>query len=70
MRANALPGENTMKPRTITAAMLALGLSAGAAAAQPAKSLKDQLVGTWNFLVAEVTTARSRFHSARRPKAF
>src|SRR5260370_6529478 len=55
MRANTLPGEDTMKPRTFAAAMLALALSAGAAAAQPAKSLKDQIVGTWNFVVAEVT---------------
>ena len=43
-----------MKPRTI-AALLALALSAGAAAAQPAKSLKEQIVGTWNFVIAEVT---------------
>src|SRR6185295_20218241 len=44
-----------MKLRTVAAAMLALALSAGAAAAQPAKRLKDQIVGTWNFVVAEVT---------------
>ena len=44
-----------MKLRTVAAAMLALALSAGAAAAQPAKSLRDQIVGTWNFVVAEVT---------------
>ena len=44
-----------MKPKAITAALLALALSAGAAAAQPAKSLKEQIVGTWNFVVAEVT---------------
>jgi hypothetical protein len=44
-----------MKFRTITAALLALALSAGAAAAQPANSLKDQIVGSWNFVVAEVT---------------
>jgi hypothetical protein len=43
-----------MNSRTI-AAMLALALSAGAAAAQPATSLKDQIVGSWNFVVAEVT---------------
>jgi hypothetical protein len=36
------------------AALLALALSAGAAAAQPAASLKDQIVGSWNFVVAEV----------------
>src|SRR3984893_11861954 len=43
-----------MMLRTI-AALLALALSAGAAAAQPARSLKEQIVGTWNFVVAEVT---------------
>jgi Lipocalin-like domain len=41
-----------MKFRTI-AAILALTLSAGAAAAQPTK-MKDQIVGSWNFVVAEV----------------
>jgi hypothetical protein len=40
--------------RTI-AALFALALSAGAAASQPAKGLKDQIVGTWDFVVAEVT---------------
>ena len=44
-----------MKPQTITAALFALALSAGAAAAQSATSLKDQIVGSWNFVVAEVT---------------
>jgi hypothetical protein len=44
-----------MKLRTIAAALLALAQSAGAAAAQPATSLKDQIVGAWNFVVAEVT---------------
>jgi Lipocalin-like domain len=57
MRAKTFPGENTMKLSTIAAATLALALSAGAAAAQPAKSLKDQIVGTWNFVVAEVTAS-------------
>src|ERR1044072_2820629 len=44
-----------MMLRTI-AALLALALSAGATVAQPA-SLKDGIVGTWNFVVAEVTAA-------------
>ncbi len=42
-----------MTLKTIAAALLAL--SAGAAAAQPATSVKDAIVGTWNFVVAEVT---------------
>jgi Lipocalin-like domain len=41
-----------MKGRWITAA-LALGLYAGEAAAQ--NSLKQQLIGTWDFVVAEIT---------------
>src|SRR3954447_21054919 len=43
-----------MMLRTI-AALLALALSASATAAQPAPGLKDAIVGTWNFVVAEVT---------------
>ena len=59
-----------MKPRTIAAAMLALALSAGAAAAQPAKSLKDQIVGTWNFVVAEITApdGKKSFPFGETPK--
>jgi hypothetical protein len=40
--------------RTI-ATLLAFAVSSGAAAAQPATGLKDQIVGSWNFVVAEVT---------------
>jgi len=40
--------------RTI-AALLALALSASATAAQPSPSLKDGIVGSWNFVIAEVT---------------
>src|ERR1700687_1277805 len=70
MRANTLPGEDTMKPRTIAPAVLALALPAGAAAAQPAKSLKDQIVGTWNFVVAEVTApdGKKSFPFGETPK--
>src|SRR5216684_4351227 len=69
MRANALPGENIMKPRTIAAAALALAVSVGAAA-QPANSLKDQIVGTWNFVVAEVTApdGKKSFPFGETPK--
>ena len=44
-----------MKIMQIAVAALALALTAGGAAAQQAKSLRDQIVGTWNFVVAEVT---------------
>jgi len=37
--------------------LFALALSAGAALAQPAKTLREQLVGTWSFVIAEITTA-------------
>ena len=59
-----------MKFRTIAAAMLALALSAGAAAAQPAKTLADQIVGTWNFVVAEVAAAdgKKSFPFGETPK--
>src|SRR6202049_2245193 len=59
-----------MKPRTIAAALLALALSAGAAAAQGANSLKDQIVGTWNFVVAEVTApdGKKSFPFGETPK--
>jgi hypothetical protein len=39
-----------MRPTSIIAAMLALLLSAGAAAAD---TLKDRLVGAWDFVIAE-----------------
>src|SRR3954470_15452074 len=52
------------------AALLALALSAGAAAAQPASSLKDAIVGTWNFVVAEVTApdGKKSFPFGETPK--
>jgi opacity protein-like surface antigen len=70
MRANIFSWEDTMKSRTIAAVMLALALSAGAAAAQPAPSLKDQIVGTWNFVVAEVTApdGKKSFPFGETPK--
>jgi hypothetical protein len=59
-----------MKSRTIAAAMLALALSAGAAGAQAASSLKDQIVGTWNFVVAEVAApdGKKSFPFGETPK--
>src|SRR5215475_15619137 len=44
-----------MKVRTIAASLLTLAILADAATAQGAKSLKDQIVGTWDFVVAEIT---------------
>ena len=50
--------------------LLALALSAGAAAAQPAKSLMEQIVGTWNFVVAEVAApdGKKSFPFGETPK--
>jgi hypothetical protein len=58
-----------MMLKTIAAASLAAILSAGAAAAQPA-SLKDQIVGSWNFVVAEVTApdGKKSFPFGETPK--
>jgi hypothetical protein len=57
-----------MKPGFI-AVLLALALSASAAA-QPAMSLKDQIVGSWNFVVAEVTApdGKKSFPFGETPK--
>ncbi|WP_375412254.1 lipocalin-like domain-containing protein [uncultured Bradyrhizobium sp.] len=56
--------------RAIAAAALALALSAGAAAAQSATSLTDGIVGTWNFVVAEVTApdGKKSFPFGETPK--
>ncbi len=58
-----------MMLKTIAAALLATMLSAGAAAAQPA-GLKDQIVGSWNFVVAEVTApdGKKSFPFGETPK--
>src|SRR5438874_552642 len=54
----------------IAATLLALALSAGAAAAQPTKSLREQIVGSWNFVVAEVTApdGKKSFPFGETPK--
>jgi hypothetical protein len=59
-----------MTLRTIAAAVLALALSPVAAAAQPAASLKDAIVGSWNFVVAEVTApdGKKSFPFGETPK--
>jgi hypothetical protein len=59
-----------MNLRTIAAALLTLASSAGTADAQPAASLKDQIVGSWNFVVAEVTApdGKKSFPFGEAPK--
>ena len=58
-----------MKIMKIAAAVLALTLT-GAAGAQQGKSLKDQIVGTWEFVVAEVTApdGKKSFPFGETPK--
>jgi hypothetical protein len=65
-----ISGEETMKLRIVVASLLALALSAGAVAAQPAKGLKEQIVGTWNFVVAEVAApdGKKSFPFGETPK--
>jgi hypothetical protein len=60
-----------MKSKIIAAASLALvALWAGTAAAQPANSLREQIVGSWNFVVAEVTApdGKKSFPFGETPK--
>src|SRR5580704_19213951 len=46
-----------MKTMNILATVFALALGFSAAAGQPTKLLRDQLVGTWSFVIAEITAA-------------
>ena len=62
-----------MKPNTyltrIAVAVLTLGIVTSAAVAQQ-KSLREQIVGTWNFVVAEITAAdgKKSFPFGETPK--
>lgn len=46
-----------MRGRRILFALLATGFCVAPAAAQPAANLKDQIAGTWDFVIAEITSA-------------
>jgi hypothetical protein len=54
----------------IVAAMLALAFGANVSAAQPTKTLREQLIGTWDFVIAEITAAdgKKSFPFGERPK--
>ena len=41
----------------VLVALLAAALWTNAAAAQPAKTMREQIVGTWNLVIAEITAA-------------
>ena len=59
-----------MKPIRMVATVLAVGIGAGIATAQPAKTLRDQIVGTWEFIIAEIATqdGKKSFPFGERPK--
>jgi len=49
---------------------LVLGVGASSATAEPGKTLREQLVGTWEFIIAEITTAdgKKTFPFGEKPK--
>jgi hypothetical protein len=49
-----------MKAGSTLLIVLGLVVGLGAAGGQPTKSLHDQLVGTWSFVIAEITAADGR----------
>ncbi len=59
-----------MKVMRMVVAVLAIGIGAGTAAAQQGKTLREQLVGTWEFIIAEITTTEGTktFPFGERPK--
>ena len=50
----------------VLVAILAAVLWTNAAHAQPAKTMRDQLVGTWNLVIAEITAADGKKTPLRR----
>jgi Lipocalin-like domain len=46
-----------VRPIAMLTAVLAALLWSQASVAQPAKPLREQIVGTWNFVIAEMTSA-------------
>ena len=69
-------GRTTMMVRIVSLALaLVIALAAFAAGsfaahAQSAKTLREQLVGTWSFVIADITTAdgKKTFPFGERPK--
>src|SRR5215204_130654 len=64
-----MSGRNAMKLAAVALTTLAIALTGGEAAGQQ-KSLRDQLVGTWQFVVAEVAAAdgKKSFPFGETPK--
>ena len=59
-----------MKAMWVLVTALAFALGASAAVAQPTTTLREKLVGTWDFVIAEITTANGNknFPFGERPK--
>src|SRR5689334_12001118 len=59
-----------MKAVRTVVTMLAVSVGASVAAAQPGKTLREQLVGTWDFIIAEIVTqdGKKSFPFGERPK--
>jgi hypothetical protein len=59
-----------MKATRIIATMLVIGVGAVTAVAQPAQTLREQIVGTWEFIVAEIVTqdGKKSFPFGEQPK--
>ena len=59
-----------MKAIRMVATVLAVGLGASAATAQSGQTLREQLVGTWDFIIAEIVTqdGKKSFPFGERPK--
>jgi Lipocalin-like domain len=59
-----------MKAIRMVATVLAVGIGASAATAQTGPTLREQLIGTWDFIIAEIVTAdgQKTFPFGERPK--
>src|SRR5215470_12230950 len=49
-----------MRAMRVVSTLIVCAIGANAATAQPAKTLREQLVGTWTFVIAEITGADGR----------
>jgi Lipocalin-like domain len=59
-----------MKAIRMVATVLAVGIGASVATAQPGKTLREQIVGTWDFIIAEIVTqdGKKSFPFGEKPK--
>jgi hypothetical protein len=65
-----ISGRIAMNAMRMIATLLMVGVGASAATAQPEKPLREQLVGAWDFIIAEIVTADSKksFPFGERPR--